>query len=57
MKSVNSGDRPLKDYVQVTAYIRSKVYEEAKINFNNREFSGLVEELLLDWNWKQEDRR
>lgn len=47
------------EYVQVTAYIRKTIYEETKINLirlNNREFSGLVEELLLDWNWKQSNR-
>jgi len=43
----------------VTAYIPKKLHEETKINLirlNNREFSELVEELLLDWNWKQAGR-
>jgi hypothetical protein len=49
------GKRGNPDYVQVTAYIRGKIHEETKINLirqGNREFSELVEELLLMWNAK-----
>jgi hypothetical protein len=44
------------DYVQATAYILRTVHEETKINLirqGNREFSQLVEELLVAWNQQQ----
>lgn len=50
------GKRGNPDYAQVTASIRRTIHEETKINLirqGNREFSGLVEELLAAWNQKQ----
>jgi len=50
------GKRQNPNYAQVTAYIRTTVHDETKINLirqGNREFSELVEELLTGWNLKQ----
>ena len=50
------GKRNNPDYVQTTAYIRRAVHEETQINLirdGGREFSELVEELLVAWNHRQ----
>jgi hypothetical protein len=54
------GKRLNPDYSQVTAYIPTKLHAETKINLirqGKREFSELVEELLLNWNLKQSNVR
>lgn len=53
------GKRDNPNYAQVTAYIPKKLHEETKVNLirlGNREFSQLVEELLLNWNWQQAEK-
>jgi len=50
------GKRVNPDYVQVTAYIPENLHMETKINLirgGKREFSELVEELLVQWNCSQ----
>ncbi len=50
------GKRGNPDYFQVTAYIPKTLHNETKVNLirqGNREFSELVEELLLTWNKSQ----
>lgn len=54
------GKRLNPDYAQVTAYIRRTVHEQTKINLirqDNREFSDLVEKLLIEWNTAQANRQ
>lgn len=53
------GKRLNPDYAQVTAYIPKTLHTETKLNLirqGNKEFSQLVEELLLDWNGQQTNR-
>jgi hypothetical protein len=50
------GKRLNPDFAQVTAYIPKTLHNETKVNLirqGNREFSELVEELLLTWNKSQ----
>lgn len=54
------GKRLNPDYSQVTAYIPAKLHDETKINLirgGKREFSELVEELLIAWNHAQSSNR
>ena len=53
------GKRKNPDYVQTTAYVRRTVHEETQINLirdGKREFSELVEELLVAWNHQQANK-
>ncbi len=53
------GKRQNPNYAQVTAYIPKKLHDETKVNLirqGNKEFSELVEELLSDWNLKQNEK-
>lgn len=44
------GKRSHPDYAQVTAYVRKDTHEEVmRAIYKRREFSELVEELLIDW--------
>lgn len=50
-----NGKRLNPDYTQVTAYIPADLHTETKINLirsGKREFSILIEELLITWNKK-----
>lgn len=54
------GKRLNPDYSQVTAYIPTVLHDETKINLirgGKREFSELVEELLIAWNHAQSQDR
>ena len=54
------GKRGNPDYAQVTAYIPKTLHEQTKIALireGNREFSELVEELLVGWNRLQTNDR
>ena len=44
------GKRSHPDYAQVTAYVRKDTHEEVmRAIYKRREFSELVEELLIEW--------
>lgn len=50
-----NGKRLNPDYTQITAYIPAGLHKETKINLirsGKREFSILIEELLINWNKK-----